>query len=339
MSSWEIIKLKIQDQSQKSTRFRQKQAKCEITSLKLTLKRINKRIFTGDNLKFDRKLIEACLEQCVERHKFFCEADYTADWVCLEGKPYKSFLHLEDTKIQDPLCCLKDSNGVEVQTMDGILKILQEFYSELYACNELSLSEKEIEDFLNGIISLPRITYEMNNLIGPITSQEIHNAIKHLRTGKALGCDGLTSNFFKFFQEELADILPSVFNKIYEDCTLSPLQKLAIIILLFKKGDTKIVGNYWPISLTNCDYKILAYILVSCLEDHLPLLIHPNQIAYMKKRFIGTNIHSVQDVILNTSHTGTVVLFLDFQKAFDSVNHLFLFTLLAHIGLPPEFIV
>ncbi len=99
------------------------------------------------------------------------------------------------------------------------------------------------------------------------------------------------------------------------------------------------VGNYQPISLTNCDYKILAYILVSHLENHLLLLIYPNQIAYMKKRFIGTNIHSVQDMVPNASHTGIVVLFLDFQKAFDNVNHLFLFTLLAHIGLPPEFIV
>ncbi len=99
------------------------------------------------------------------------------------------------------------------------------------------------------------------------------------------------------------------------------------------------VGNYQHISLTNCDYKILAYILVSYLEDHLLLLIHLNQTAYMKKRFIGTNIHSVQDVVSNVSHTGTVVLFLDFQKAFDSVNHLFLFILLAHIGLLSEFIV
>ena len=34
-----------------------------------------------------------------------------------------------------------------------------------------------------------------------------------------------------------------------------------------------------------------------------------------------------------------MVLFLDFRKAFDSVNHLFLITLLANIGLPAEFIL
>ncbi len=98
------------------------------------------------------------------------------------------------------------------------------------------------------------------------------------------------------------------------------------------------MGNYCPISLTNCDYKILAYILMGRLDDFLPNIIHPNQTAYMKNRFIGTNIHSVQDVMSDSVSSGTIVLFLDFHKAFDSVNHLFMFTLLAHMGFPPEFI-
>ncbi len=53
---------------------------------------------------------------------------------------------------------------------------------------------------------------------------------------------------------------------------------------------------------------------------------------------MGTNIRSVQDVISDLVSLGMIVLFLDFCKAFDSVNHLFMFTLLAHMGFPPEFI-
>ena len=141
------------------------------------------------------------LEQYLERQKFFCVADQTTDWVCLEGKPCRTFLHLEDTKSQDPLCCLKDASGLEVKSTDGILKILHDFYKELYACSELSPPQKEIQDFLNGITSLPRITYELNNLVGPITTKEVQEAIKCLHTGKVPGCDGLTSDFLKFFQD------------------------------------------------------------------------------------------------------------------------------------------
>ena len=58
----------------------------------------------------------------------------------------------------------------------------------------------------------------------------------------------------------------------------------------------------------------------------------------MKSRFNGTNIWSVQDVISTSRDTGIIVLFLDFRKAFDTVNHLFLVTLLAHIGFPSEYV-
>ena len=59
----------------------------------------------------------------------------------------------------------------------------------------------------------------------------------------------------------------------------------------------------------------------------------------MKNWFIGTNIRSVQDVISDSVNTGVVVLFLDFHKAFDMVNHTFLLLLLAHMGFPPEFVL
>ncbi len=56
--SWEIIKLKIQSLSQKSTCFCQRQAKRELKSLHVALNHINKRIFEGDNLDLDRLWLE-----------------------------------------------------------------------------------------------------------------------------------------------------------------------------------------------------------------------------------------------------------------------------------------
>ena len=100
------------------------------------------------------------------------------------------------------------------------------------------------------------------------------------------------------------------------------------------------LNNYCPISLTNTDYKILAYVLLNRLEKHLSAIISSQQIAYMKGCFIGTNIRSVQDfidhtVIHNADH---IILFLDYKKAFDSVSHHFIFALLYHVGLPDHFV-
>ena len=153
------------------------------------------------------------------------------------------------------------------------------------------------------------------------------------------GFDGITSAFYKHFIEKVAPILALVFNQAFKDKTLSMSHYLAIIILLHKRGVQNILTNFRPISLTNTDYKILAYVLTNHLEPHLPFLISPQQIAYMKTRFIGTNIRSVQDFIDHTvaNNKDHVVLFLDFCKAFDSVSHKFLHSLLYHIGLPDWF--
>ena len=108
--SWETIKLKIQSLSQKSTCFHQRQAMRELKSLRAALSCINKQIFEGDNLDPNRLQLEQRIEQCMDMHDFFFWDDQNS-WVCLEGKPNKNFLHLEDVKRNNPLDCLKTKDG------------------------------------------------------------------------------------------------------------------------------------------------------------------------------------------------------------------------------------
>ena len=50
------------------------------------------------------------------------------DWVCIEGKPNKKFLHLEDTHISSPLQSLKKSDGLETENIDEVLEVLHDYY-------------------------------------------------------------------------------------------------------------------------------------------------------------------------------------------------------------------
>ena len=75
------------------------------------------------------------------------------------------------------------------------------------------------------------------------------------------------------------------------------------------------------------------------LEEHLTDINHANQIAYMSKRFIGTNIRSVQDYLDYCHQKGSGrVLFLNFKKAFDSISYQCLFAVLQWIGILDEFL-
>ncbi len=168
---------------------------------------------------------------------------------------------------------------METENSEDVLGSLYDFYSHLYALSDQALPS-EMKDFL-ATLDLPKLEVDMSYLLGPITYKEVESAIKKLCNGKSPGSNGLTAEFYKHFEELLSPVLEAVFNGIFENKSLSFSQCLAIIILLFKKGDPLSLTNYRPISLTNTDYKIIAYILTAYLSHHLPTLIHCQQTAYM----------------------------------------------------------
>jgi hypothetical protein len=104
-------------------------------------------------------------------------------------------------------------------------------------------------------------------------------------------------------------------------------QRLALITLIHKKEDKSNLANYRPISLTNTDYEILAIVLANILQKLIDILISKHQSAYIKGRYIGTNARTILDICEyceNRNYDG-ILLFLDFQKAFDSVEWNFIF--------------
>ena len=73
-------------------------------------------------------------------------------------------------------------------------------------------------------------------------------------------------------------------------------QRLSLITVLFKKGDKNNFKNYRPLSLTNTDYKIIAFIFSRRLQKVIDNLIGIEQSAYIKGRFIGNNARTILDV-------------------------------------------
>ena len=80
--------------------------------------------------------------------------------------------------------------------------------------------------------------------------------------------------------------------------------------------------TWGPISLVNVDTKIMSKVIAATLKKVLPIIIHYNQTGYVKGRFIGEAIRSIFDIIDFTAKENIpgFLLFIDFQKAFDSVK-------------------
>ena len=56
-------------------------------------------------------------------------------------------------------------------------------------------------------------------------------------------------------------------------------QRMCMILLLYKKGDRSNSSNYRPISLTNCGYKILAFVMAKRLQESIDDLVNKHKTA------------------------------------------------------------
>ena len=234
---------------------------------------------------------------------------------------------------------IKLDSGAEITNQKDILNELKSFYENLYTSkNGKNYNDYEIadDDVPMKFTSKQKLACE-----GQITLIECTEALKTFKRHKSPGCDGLTAEFYLRFWPELGPKLVESLNYSCEKGLLSLSQRRAIITLLEKKGkDSSKIKNWRPVALLNTDYKIFTKVLARRLEKNIPSIIHTDQSGFVKNRFIGESVRFTQDIIDKFDHenkTG-IILQLDFEKAFDSVEWNFLLKVLHKFNIGEQFI-
>lgn len=117
--------------------------------------------------------------------------------------------------------------------------------------------------------------------------------------------------------------------------------KQGVIKLIPKPGkDKKILSNLRRVTLLNTDYKLFTKVLATRLKTGISKIISSTQSGFLKGRSIHNNIHLVLDLI-DYNHLikdDGFMLFLDFHKAFDSIEHAFIMHTLKHFGFGNAFL-
>ena len=151
-------------------------------------------------------------------------------------------------------------------------------------------------------------------------------ALKAMECNKPPGSDGLPADFYKIFWNHLSDLFLNSMNSAFKSGQLPISQRRGIIKLIpIKDADPSLIKNWRPISLLNCDYKIAAKAIANRLKKILPKIIDNDQTGFLKGRFIGENVRLI-DSIINFAAAKKIpglLLFLDFEKAFDTVEWAF----------------
>ena len=158
-----------------------------------------------------------------------------------------------------------------------------------------------------------------------INRETVKKELDRLNEHKVPGLDGIPNIVLRRCAEELAVPLERLFNRTMEEGKIPKEWRQARIVPICKKGARCEPGNYRPVSLTSQVCKVMERLVKSAIMDHLEEneLLTRHQHGFRKGKSCQSNLLEVLEdwtVVIDDGH-GVDVLFLDFQKAFDSVPH------------------
>ena len=85
--------------------------------------------------------------------------------------------------------------------------------------------------------------------------------------------------------------------------------------------------------------KLISKVLASHLKSVISSIVNENQVAYVNNRFISESGRLISDVleITNSLDIEGLLMTVDIEKAFDSINHSFLMCVLKKFGFGNDF--
>jgi hypothetical protein len=176
--------------------------------------------------------------------------------------------------------------------------------------------------------------HNLSTLDFPFSRSEIDQIIRNLPSNKSLGPDGFNTDFVKKCWSVIASDFFELCDKFYEGSICLESINDSYVTLIPKHSSPTSVGDYRPISLLNTSMKILTKLLANRLQLVITSLIHQNQYGFLKGRTIQDCLAWAFEYISICHKSGKemVILNLDFEKAFDKLEHAAIIDILKHKG-------
>lgn len=212
---------------------------------------------------------------------------------------------------------LQNENGGTTSNTPEVLNIISEFYERLYSSLTPQPTAVHARD------KRAPLTRHYTEDIPEISSYEIKRALKQLKKYKAPGEDGITTELLKAGGRAVIKELRWLFNEALFTGEIPSSWRNSIVVLFHKKGSKTNLKNYRPIALLSQVYKVFSRVITTRITGRLDEH-QPKEQAGFRVGF-GTIDHILtlrQVIQKNFEYNKPLYLaFVDYEKAFDTVEH------------------
>ena len=170
-----------------------------------------------------------------------------------------------------------------------------------------------------------------------LTIENIIKSIKTISPGAAPGPDGFPAVLLRKCADQLGPVLHLLYCTSIESGELPALWKTAKITPIHKGSSKAYAKNYRPIALTSHIVKVMEKVVVKQLTEHLEEnnLLNPRQHGFRARRScLSQLLAHTSEVLAGLEVKNSVdVIYLDFAKAFDKVDHKIVLRKLRLVGV------
>lgn len=173
----------------------------------------------------------------------------------------------------------------------------------------------------------------VNNVV--VSHKTLHKLLLSLDINKSAGPDNIPPVFIRGCADVLVYPLKILFEKSLSEGVFPQKWKEANVVPVHKKSSKSKIENYRPISILNTFSKIFEKIVYDQIYSTIANGVSITQHGFLKNRSTVTNLTEfIQFVLKNMESGGQVdVVYTDFEKAFDRVDHVILLAKLDKLGI------
>ena len=169
------------------------------------------------------------------------------------------------------------------------------------------------------------------------TPDEVEKIIGNLDPNKAADIYGISTKLVKDGGVVMAEIITFLFNMSISQGKFPDALKNAKVVPIHKDDSRLEMSNYRPISLLPTLSKIFEKLMYARLINFFSKhnILYENQFGFQSNMSTEYAVNQVLNYIVETLEKNEigVCIFLDFAKAFDTVNHEILLDKLEHYGI------